>query len=796
VVSVALRTRIVIPAPRFAARETLLATAPFFLRDTSQPPVAAGPALLSFEGADFMQSFLGVAGGAPLPRLPAWRDWAEPPAAMLDITEAPLYPASITRAPPLAIEPEPGTADGVPPGDPPWLRKLYLPLHLRFTIAAFEMVCQAAGWPRLDTARVTGSGLVVRRLAAGTQEEHWEDWITSDGKRGIWLELSGGPVADPEALPATCFGIEDAILRTRLGMSASAPLPTRLDSARLRLLPATVAGAAKHCSLYGVVPVFSSAEQGPDAVTPQDSAAIAAALAQRVRDQLTADWTGAATLRQNIAPALRTFLTLTILPAPPDTATATDARKRILDDAILVAPTTPAELDASLDAVVLLVLRDAAAALVPSGNDAAAPPAVGQFWAGARTSAWTGGTVALQGTFAGDAPSWLTLINDRLNQAVGNVLLPAGTPGSDAAQQKVAQALLGLALLRLRRFRLGLLVALHKKIFDRDDAADLTATYPDGGVQVPVATAASASPEIEAVYGLDDVKSPPEAVPPWSPIDRSQPPRADDVHRAALALERILTPVDAAGGAGGSQYEPELSDRITQTVAPSLAQTLGLTGDSVAALRRLGLDLFEQPARGLLVFPGATPDDPTLAAMAATIAARYTAASGLPAAVTEARADARVHRLRFDHDHLYAVRGWVRVAGRTPCELERVIWTERSEPFAIAEPTDILGAKPVTIQMPDLPRLIRDIPRIAKAGARPFAAFSTPANSGFNVSDDPKKTSRAWGVGWICSFGIPVLTICAYILFLFIFSILILIPGFAWMLLLKFCIPIPVPKKG
>jgi hypothetical protein len=795
VVSVALRTtRIVIPAPRFAARETLLETAPFFLQDASQTPVAAGPPLLSFD-ADFMQSFLGVASGAPLPKLLAWRDWAEPPAAMLDITGVPLYPTSITRAQPLAIEPEPGTEDGVPAGDPPWLRKLYLPLHLRFTIAAFDVVCQAAGWPRLDTGRVTGSGLVVRRLAGGTQAEHWEDWITSDGKRGIWLELSGGPVADPEALPATCFGIDDATLRARLGVSAAEPLPTRLDSARLRLLPATVSGAAKHCTLYGVVPVFSSAEQGPDAVTPQDAAGIGVALAQRVRDQLIADWTGATTLRQDIAPALRTFLTLTILPTPPDAAAVTDARDRILSDARLVAPTTSSELDTTLDAVVLLVLQDAATALVPSGNDAAAPPAVDQFWAGARTSGWTGST-GLQDTFASDAAFWLTLINDRLNQAVSNVLLPAGAPGSDAAQQKVAQALLGLALLRLRCYRLGLLVALHKKIFDRDDSAALTATYPDGGLQIPVATAASASPEIEAVFGLDDVKGPPEAVPPWSPIDRSQPPQAKEVHGVALTLERILTPVDAAGGAGGSQYEAELSDRITQTIAPSLAQTLGLTGDSVPALRRLGLDLFEQPARGLLVFPGPTPDDPALAATATTIAARYTAASGPPVAAMEARAHAQVHRLRFDHNHLYAVWGWVRVAGRTPCELERVIWTARSEPFAIAEPTDILGAKPVTIQLPDLPRLIRDIPRIAKARARPFAAFSAPANSGFDVSDDPKKTSRAWGVGWICSFGIPVLTICAYIMFLVIFSILILIPGFAWMLLLKFCIPIPVPKKG
>ena len=64
------------------------------------------------------------------------------------------------------------------------------------------------------------------------------------------------------------------------------------------------------------------------------------------------------------------------------------------------------------------------------------------------------------------------------------------------------------------------------------------------------------------------------------------------------------------------------------------------------------------------------------------------------------------------------------------------------------------------------------------------------------VGADPQDTRRAWGVAWICSFGIPVVTICAFILFSIIFSILVILPGFTWMLLLKFCLPVPVPKKS
>jgi hypothetical protein len=160
-------------------------------------------------------------------------------------------------------------------------------------------------------------------------------------------------------------------------------------------------------------------------------------------------------------------------------------------------------------------------------------------------------------------------------------------------------------------------------------------------------------------------------------------------------------------------------------------------------------------------------------------------------ALSTTRNEARAPRLRYDHDSLYVVQCWVRVAGRDACEAPQLLWTLPTEPFAIAEPTDVLGARPATIQLPDIPRLIRDIPRIAKARARPFAAFAAPPNSSYLTGDDPKDTQRAWGIGWICSFAIPVITICAFILFSIIFSILIVLPGFFWMLLLKFCIPVP-----
>ena len=164
------------------------------------------------------------------------------------------------------------------------------------------------------------------------------------------------------------------------------------------------------------------------------------------------------------------------------------------------------------------------------------------------------------------------------------------------------------------------------------------------------------------------------------------------------------------------------------------------------------------------------------------------------AALPEARTGDAQPRLRFDAEHLYAAWCWVRVAGRTPCEPERIVWTQRSEPFSIADPTDLLGARPASIQMPDIPKLLRDIPRIARARAKPFAGMASPPGSGVVTGADMADTRRDFGIGMICNFGIPILTICALILFKIIFTILIALPSFSWMLFLKFCLPFP--KRG
>lgn len=820
--------RLTIPAARFTARETLVTTVPFYLRATGTPPASlpvtpVSPPLLSLDGSTFMDDFLAtVAAGkaTALPELFAWRDWAEPPSGMLSMLGAPLYPADpldpakIVRTEPIRIAPEQepvGTldGDGVPHGAPAWLRKLYLPLHLRFNFVAFDVVCMRAGWPMLDKARVKAAGAVVRRLVRDASAARWEDWLSADGKTGLWFELHGGLPADPDVIPAGAYRDsanqpQDVAIAARLGLPApgpQTPLTLKLDSTRLTLLPPTVGDSARHCSIYGLLPVFSAAQQASDDVPETDPAKLAQAFHDHAVAALTADWADDAGLRARLGPAVEKLLDRTILPTlPGNVATATDTIRLAADAADPFHNITVAEIQAQLPAMATAALRLCRTA--PGPNDANAAVSPDTYWTNVHAAlASTFVTIALAGlnaTRVTHAADWNVLVIDYLRRLAQTALTTTGVPSGDPA---IARALLAVALIRLRLYRLALLAPLQEKAFGATDRSQLTLIQPQSfegtSFNLPVATAGGLGAEIEAILKMDTIRTPPEDAPTWPPLDLSA--ASDQIalhaHQAAVAVEQMLLPVDAAGADGGSAYEAQVDAQATTAASDLiLFYNLVASGAPLYRMAEAGLELREQAARGLLAFPGAAPQAATFSSMTTAVADSYTAASSITA--QEASGRAKVHRLRYDHDSLYAVWCWVRVAGRDPCENDQLVWTARTEPFAIAEPSDVLGAKPATIQLPDLPRLIRDIPRIAKARAKPFAAFNTPPNSSYNVGDDPKNTTRAWGVGWICSFAIPVLTICAFIMFSIIFSILIILPSFSWMLLLKFCIPIPVPKKS
>jgi hypothetical protein len=826
--------RLVIPAVRRTPRETLVATLPFFLRGGSGPAAPRPLPILAFEGAEFLDAFqAAVADPAKLPVQLAWRDWAEPPDGVLTGAGAPRYDATrVKRAAPLPALPtgEPGlAADGVPQGSPAWFRKLYLPRHGRFHLVAFDLLCEAAGWPRVARGRVLAAGAVIRRLRPDPARPRWEDWLSADGRRGVWIEL-GEPLetaGDPDALNDAAMGSLETALMARLGLARRKDIPRRLASAKLALLAPDAAGgeAASHCTVQGYVPLQSSAElAGPAPVT--DPALVKERLkvdAKRVTDALVG---GAAPLALGVRTPLAALLDATLGIARPSDADHAAALASARAHPAEFAPFDPlpvatadARIARTLEAALGTLLREGLAVLNDADADLAAidvggPDGVNAWWDAAFSRVFAeaaGGDLARDfdsawgaGNLRARQSAWRVLLARRLHEAVAAVKAqssaPAPLPGQPSGfDQTKRDLLLGCALLRLRLLRLGLAASLRRQMFGAGGFAE-SLVAREGGI--PAATAGALGLEIEAALGLEATRSASNPL-PWPALGLSLPgvgTGAIDAHRAGAQLTKVFEDFETAASEAGAAFETAQEARIAER-ALALAQSLVPPVDplhpaaqslALDRFRALGLEWREQPARGLLAQPGPAPSAALLGVLAASLQARYDSEA---AALGEARAESTLPRPRFDDSSLYCIQAWVRVAGRDACEREQIVWTAPSEPFSIAEPNDLLGAQPATIALPDIPRLIRDIPRIEKAKARPWAGFPAKPGSAYITGEKPEDTRLAFGIGSICSFAIPVLTICAYILFSIIFSILIIIPGFAWMLFLKFCLPIPVVKK-
>jgi len=144
---------------------------------------------------------------------------------------------------------------------------------------------------------------------------------------------------------------------------------------------------------------------------------------------------------------------------------------------------------------------------------------------------------------------------------------------------------------------------------------------------------------------------------------------------------------------------------------------------------------------------------------------------------------------KFDgRDDLFQVRAFVRVAGHDGCP-DTLVWSDpASEPFRILPWWDGDGP-PIRIALPDLSQIGK---------VKPSVAFEMPPALANLLAKDPKQLKDGGGdtsglqLGWLCSFSIPIITLCAFIvlnIFLGLFDLVL-----RWMILLKICIPIPVKK--
>jgi hypothetical protein len=137
-----------------------------------------------------------------------------------------------------------------------------------------------------------------------------------------------------------------------------------------------------------------------------------------------------------------------------------------------------------------------------------------------------------------------------------------------------------------------------------------------------------------------------------------------------------------------------------------------------------------------------------------------------------------------DDNARYAVRGFMRAIGHDGCP-ERLVWSIESEPFRILPWWDGEGPG-TTIGLPALAKLKK---------VKPSVAFAMPPEIGNLLKGKPEDLMKGdgenneFGIGWLCSFSIPFITICAFIVLNIFLSLFDLI--FRWMMFIKICIPIP-----
>lgn len=671
-----------------------------------------GPWIRTLFDDDFVNTFFaGVrasvdAAGQPQwnssawPQLRAWRDYAEPPAAMLKANGEPNYPKSVERRASLAKEADHDNLKDVEGAKPqaPWLRKLYLPLHQHFHFACCEVVCDQKDHPYVDASRIEAVRAVVRRLRPGTKDEVWDDWLPGAAGRGAWVHLANKieDLTDPEHLPDAALQ-SPAELRKNLGLAKTDHL--RLDSISLAALPQELGPAAKRQGRYGYLPVWSREKVIP---LPQG---------QLSAEQIFNAGVSEETLRQfrgGIA----------------------DAVGKLAKVAFRIQAGIPAS-NEPLSIGAVKALQDEASKSVKA--------------------------------------DWFTAVctgnNPSLDELHGQMV---GVLSNDFTTDERHTRLICTLLIHT--------AACRKAILD-GWAAELQVLVPEeaphGWTPSKDSTVHSLGEQIEAIQAWEEVRSKPRA--PWGPPPWKKLAKAEghvlQVHEAALALESVCLRFDEAMTREFGAAWRKAGDTLAANIQKGHLLGLSVTGDLVARL------LFYAPGYAATLHDLRTGLQPLIQAELPTSAVSNT-----------------VTALRYDADSIYAVWVYARITHPDPCVKPSHVWSVRSEPFQIADPTDLLGQRPVAFSMPDLKKLKRDIPRMFKAGVMPFAAVTAPENSGFTSPSDPAKVKPTLTVGMIWSFGIPVFTICAMILFSIILTILLLIPGFAWLLTLKFCVP--VAKKA
>jgi hypothetical protein len=267
-------------------------------------------------------------------------------------------------------------------------------------------------------------------------------------------------------------------------------------------------------------------------------------------------------------------------------------------------------------------------------------------------------------------------------------------------------------------------------------------------------------------------------------------PRANETLVAADASDGKLTPVITALRQLSIEFDAFGQSRESQAFLQVLNQ-LSVNDKDGKRLSSLGdflkraTDILVGMQKGSLLMPAAWPTIGSGAALALASTAQKALEARLATLLSgEGRYE--------DAASQYRLRAFARVKRPDGCP-PALIWSDYSEPFTIAAWYESSDRPPVKIQLPLIDKkFLRNL--------KPNVAFAMPENLFNTMQKDPAQSVQGkdsqgstvnLGLMWLCSFNIPIITLCAFFvlnIFLSLFDIF-----FQWMLYIKICIPIPVP---
>jgi len=161
-------------------------------------------------------------------------------------------------------------------------------------------------------------------------------------------------------------------------------------------------------------------------------------------------------------------------------------------------------------------------------------------------------------------------------------------------------------------------------------------------------------------------------------------------------------------------------------------------------------------------------------------------------------AQARFASLALDRERFgetgasYVIRAFVRVERDDGCP-PSLVWSQASAEFRISPWYDSSPGPRPTIE---LPNPLRD----GLSSITPNVTFAVPPvlsnlltnNSAEDLLGGKGKPPNDTGLMWLCSFSIPIITICAFIILNILITLLNLV--FWWLPFVKICIPLPKAK--